>query len=70
MFDRKFANKLVGTVQGMTRGVFSLDFSHDDTKLAVAGGDAAIRLLNIQSCEATTLMDNAAHTQAAAAASE
>jgi len=69
LFDRKFSNKLVGTVQGMTRGVFSLDFSHDDTKVAVAGGDAAIRILNIQSCEAAALVDNAANTQAAAAAS-
>jgi WD40 repeat protein len=31
----------------MNRGVFSLDFSPDGSKLAVAGGDSSIRILDI-----------------------
>lgn len=38
----------VGTVSGLERGVFTLDFSPDDGKVAVAGGDTAIRVLTIE----------------------
>ena len=48
VFDRTADNALVGTVSGLSRAVFTLDFSHDDSKLAVAGGDAAIRVLGIE----------------------
>jgi WD40 repeat protein len=38
----------VGTVSGLERGVFTLDFSPDDKRIAVAGGDTAIRVLTIE----------------------
>ena len=47
VFDRSCGNALVGTVGGMTRGVYSVDFNHDGTKLAVAGGDATVRRFDI-----------------------
>jgi hypothetical protein len=31
----------------MTRGVFAVDFAPDDQKLAIAGGDASIRILDV-----------------------
>lgn len=46
MFDTAQGNKVVGAVSGLSRGVFSVDF-HEDSKFAVAGGDAAIRILDI-----------------------
>jgi hypothetical protein len=39
--------KVVGTVVGLSRGVFTSDFSPDGTKFVVAGGDAAIRVIDI-----------------------
>jgi hypothetical protein len=47
VFDRTKNNAIVGTVTGLSRGVFTLDFSPDGTKMAVAGGDAAIRIIDI-----------------------
>jgi COMPASS component SWD3 len=51
VFDHKSGNALVGTVTGLSRGVFTLDFSPapdgDVKKLAVAGGDASIRIIDI-----------------------
>lgn len=47
VFDRKNNNAIVGTVTGLTRGVFTADFSPDAQKLAIAGGDASIRILDI-----------------------
>eukprot|EP00753_Platysulcus_tardus_P004272 PLAT12526.5.p2 GENE.PLAT12526.5~~PLAT12526.5.p2 ORF type:complete len:422 (+),score=231.27 PLAT12526.5:1739-3004(+) len=47
VFDRSAGNALIGTVAGMSRAVFSVDFSPDSSMLAVGGGDASIRLLNI-----------------------
>ncbi len=44
-------SQIVGTVAGLSRGVFSLDFNHDGTQLAVAGGDAAIRIITIANAE-------------------
>jgi hypothetical protein len=40
-------SQLVGTVTGLTRAVFSLDFAPDDSMLAVAGGDSSIRMFDI-----------------------
>ena len=48
VFDRTAGNKLVGTVSGLSRAVFTVDFDHMDRKLAVAGGDTAIRILQIE----------------------
>ncbi|KAG5188926.1 WD40-repeat-containing domain protein [Tribonema minus] len=57
VFDRRNGNALVGTVAGLSRGVFTLDFmpcgggsAQDEgapLKLAVAGGDASIRIIDI-----------------------
>lgn len=49
VFDRLSGNAVVGTVTGLTRGVFAVDFSPDEQKLAIAGGDASIRILDIVS---------------------
>ena len=40
--------QLIGTVTGLSRGVFSVNFAPGGHQLAVAGGDAAIRLFDIQ----------------------
>lgn len=32
---------------GLTRGVFTVDFSPDNKHVAIAGGDASIRILKI-----------------------
>jgi COMPASS component SWD3 len=47
VFDRAAGNKLVGTVAGLSRGVYTVDFDPLGRKLAVAGGDSAIRILSI-----------------------
>jgi COMPASS component SWD3 len=47
VFDRLSDNAIVGTVTGLTRGVFAVDYSPDEQKLAIAGGDASIRILDI-----------------------
>lgn len=49
IFDHASNNQLVGTVTGLSRGVFTLDFSPatDSKKVAVAGGDASIRIIDI-----------------------
>lgn len=47
VFDRLTNNAIVGTVTGMHRGVFAVDFSPDSEKLAIAGGDASIRILDL-----------------------
>lgn len=48
VFDRLMDNTIVGTVTGMSRGVFALDFSPEEQKIAIAGGDASIRILDIE----------------------
>lgn len=53
VFDRNAGNAVVGSLAGLTRGVFSVDFGKDN-QLAVAGGDAAVRLFDI--------VDAAGHT--------
>lgn len=47
VFDHKNGDAIVGTITGLTRGVFTMDFSPDGTKVAVAGGDASIRILDV-----------------------
>ncbi|CAM9514278.1 unnamed protein product, partial [Phaeothamnion confervicola] len=49
VFDHHNENGLVGTITGLSRGVFTLDFSPDQEqkKLAVAGGDSSIRIIDI-----------------------
>jgi COMPASS component SWD3 len=47
VFDRSKNNAVVGTVAGLTRGVFTVDFSPDGQKLAIAGGDSSIRILDL-----------------------
>mmetsp|Transcript_24425 Transcript_24425/g.33824 ORF Transcript_24425/g.33824 Transcript_24425/m.33824 type:complete len:396 (+) Transcript_24425:34-1221(+) len=47
VFDRTAENGLVGTIAGLSRGVFSLDFAPTSRKLAVAGGDGSVRIIDI-----------------------
>jgi WD40 repeat protein len=47
VFDHLAGNSVVGTVTGLTRGVFSVDFSADGEKVAIAGGDSCIRILDV-----------------------
>ena len=48
VFDRENENQLIGTVSGLERAVFALDFDPLNHRLAVAGGDTAVRILEIQ----------------------
>lgn len=41
------STQLVGTIAGLSRGVFSLDFAPGGEKMVVAGADAAIRIIDI-----------------------
>jgi len=50
VFDRKHGNKIVGTIAGLSRGVFSMDF-RGSQEVAVAGGDAAVRVFSISGGE-------------------
>jgi COMPASS component SWD3 len=47
VFDHANGNAVVGTVTGLTRGIFSVDFSPDNEKVAIGGGDACIRILDV-----------------------
>eukprot|EP00003_Mantamonas_plastica_P004554 TRINITY_DN1360_c0_g1_i10.p2 TRINITY_DN1360_c0_g1~~TRINITY_DN1360_c0_g1_i10.p2 ORF type:complete len:231 (+),score=81.46 TRINITY_DN1360_c0_g1_i10:1248-1940(+) len=47
VFDRH-SLALIGTVAGMSNGVYTVDFSEDNKMLAVAGGDNAVRVLDIK----------------------
>ncbi|KAJ1417217.1 WD40-repeat-containing domain protein [Ochromonadaceae sp. CCMP2298] len=50
VFDRSRGdNSVVGTITGLSRGVFTVDFSPDQTKLAIAGGDSTIRIFDLVS---------------------
>jgi COMPASS component SWD3 len=48
VFDRQHGNAVVGTVTGLSRGVFAVDCSPDGTKIAIAGGDASVRILDLE----------------------
>lgn len=47
IFDYSNGNKLVGTLAGLSRGVFSLDWSPQGDKCAIAGGDGNIRVIDV-----------------------
>ncbi len=47
VFDRFNHNAIIGSLSGLPRGVFALDFSPDNRKIAVAAGDSCIRILEI-----------------------
>uniref|UniRef100_A0A7S3NKS8 Anaphase-promoting complex subunit 4 WD40 domain-containing protein n=1 Tax=Aureoumbra lagunensis TaxID=44058 RepID=A0A7S3NKS8_9STRA len=51
VFDINNKYGLVGTVTGLARGVFTLDFAPNGRRLSVAGGDATIRIIDIVSRE-------------------
>lgn len=47
VFDHSHGNAPVGTVTGLNRGIFTVDFSPDGEKVAMAGGDSCIRVLDV-----------------------
>lgn len=47
IFDHATGNALVGTVTGLGRGVFSIDFSPDREKIAIGSGDHCIRIVDV-----------------------
>ena len=47
VFEHGNNNAVVGTVTGLSKGIFSLDFSPDGQKFAIGGGDSSIRILDI-----------------------
>lgn len=49
VFDHASNDALVGTITGLSRGIFAVDFSPDNQKVAIGGGDACIRILDIES---------------------
>ena len=58
VFDHSRRNALVGTITGMARGVFTLDFappSSGGKKLVVGGGDSSIRVVDIEEEEESHL---------------
>lgn len=55
VFDISDNYSLVGTVTGLARGVFTVDFAPHEKRLAVAGGDATIRILDVVGSDAWEL---------------
>lgn len=47
LFDRKSGGSVFGTVMGLQRACYSVDFSHGGHMVAVAGGDGCVRVMNI-----------------------
>ena len=47
VFDHKNGNKLIGTVAGLSRAVFSVDWGMSN-HLAIAGGDHSIRVCQVE----------------------
>ncbi|GMH84844.1 hypothetical protein TL16_g10044 [Triparma laevis f. inornata] len=47
VYDMENGSCCVGVVGGMSRAVFATDWSPKENKLAVAGGDASIRFVNV-----------------------
>ena len=66
VFDRTCGNAVVGTIAGLSRGVFSLDW-HQDKLLAVAGGDCAVRLFAVEDTDEESKGDDGEGTVVAAA---
>uniref|UniRef100_A0A0G4HNX9 Anaphase-promoting complex subunit 4-like WD40 domain-containing protein n=1 Tax=Chromera velia CCMP2878 TaxID=1169474 RepID=A0A0G4HNX9_9ALVE len=48
LFDREANNSPFGTITATAKGFYSVDFSQDATMVAMAGGDGAIRVMNVQ----------------------
>lgn len=48
LFDREAGNQVIGTITGLSRAVFALDFDPLNHKLAVAGGDTAVRIFELK----------------------
>lgn len=46
IFDRTRGNRIIGTIAGLSRGIFSMDFRGSE-EVAIAGGDAAVRIFSI-----------------------
>ena len=47
VFDVQNNNACVGSITGLPRGIFTVDWSPTESKVAVAGGDATIRLIDV-----------------------
>lgn len=51
IFDHQNGNEVIGTITGLQRGVFAIDFSPDASSnnqvVAIAGGDSSVRILEI-----------------------
>ena len=47
IFDHRNGNKLIGSITGLSRGVFTLDWGRDN-HIAVAGGDKCIRVCQVE----------------------
>jgi WD40 repeat protein len=47
VFDHHNDNSVVGIITGLSKGIFAMDFSPDNQKIAIGGGDASIRILDI-----------------------
>ena len=52
IFDYSDGNKLVGTVTGLSKAVFTLDWSATNAKFAIAGGDNTVRIIDVVNMEA------------------
>lgn len=49
IFDHHSGDSIVGTITGLSRGIFTLDFSPESKKIAMAGGDCSIRIVELVS---------------------
>lgn len=47
VFDHQNGNQVIGTITGLAKGIFTLDIAPDNTRIAIAGGDASIRIVDI-----------------------
>jgi WD40 repeat protein len=47
VFDGKAGNSVCGSVEGLERAVFTVDFTGDGSMLALGGGDSAIRVYDV-----------------------
>ena len=51
IFDYSDGNKLVGTVTGLSKAVYTLDWSATQAKFAIAGGDNTVRIIDVVNME-------------------
>jgi len=47
VFDCNNGNSCIGSITGLSRGIFTVDWSSCEDKFACAGGDASIRIVNV-----------------------